>query len=51
MKPSLKIQYKVFQKELYNGIPNVTMQAVLPKRLNLKAYKVSIVQGSRDITE
>jgi hypothetical protein len=34
----------VFQKELYNGIPNVTVWRVLRKRLHLKAYKLSIVQ-------
>jgi hypothetical protein len=33
------------QKELYNGIPNVTVWRVLRKRLHLKAEKVSIVQG------
>jgi hypothetical protein len=33
-----------FQKELYNGIPNVTLWRVLRKRLHLKAYKLPIVQ-------
>jgi hypothetical protein len=37
--------YRVFQKELYNGIPNVTVWRVLRKRLHLKAYKLSTVQG------
>jgi hypothetical protein len=35
-----------FQKELYNGIPNVTVWRVLRKRLHLKAYKLSTVQGA-----
>jgi hypothetical protein len=34
------MQYKVFQKELYNVIPNVTVWRVLRKRLHLKAYIV-----------
>jgi hypothetical protein len=34
----------VFQKELYNGVPNVTVRPVLRKCLDLMAYKVSIVQ-------
>jgi type IV secretory pathway TrbF-like protein len=38
-------QYRVFQKELCSGIPNVTMWTVLQKRLPLKAYKLFIVQG------
>jgi uncharacterized membrane protein len=33
--------YRVFQKEHYNGIPNVTVWRVLRKRLQLKAYKRS----------
>jgi hypothetical protein len=32
---------RVLQKELYNGIPNAI---VLRKRLQLKAYKLSIVR-------
>jgi hypothetical protein len=36
----------MFQKELYNGIPNVTVWRVLRKHLHLKAYKLSIVQGA-----
>jgi hypothetical protein len=32
----------VFQKELYNGIPYVTVWRVLRKRLHLEAYKLSI---------
>jgi hypothetical protein len=39
------IIYRVIQKELYNGIPNVTVWRVLPKRLHLKEYKLSIVHG------
>jgi hypothetical protein len=35
--------YRVFRKELYSGIPNVTMWRVLRKRLHLKAYKLAIV--------
>jgi hypothetical protein len=35
---------RVFKKELYNGIPNVTVWRVLRRRLHLKVYKVSIVQ-------
>jgi hypothetical protein len=37
-----KIMYRVFQKELHNGIPNVTVWQVLRKRLRLK--ELSIVQ-------
>jgi hypothetical protein len=32
-------------KELYNGIPIVTVWRVLRKRLHLKVYKLSIAQG------
>jgi hypothetical protein len=32
-----------FKKELYNGIPNVTVCRVLRKRLHLKAYKLSML--------
>jgi hypothetical protein len=35
--------HKVFRKEFYIGIPNVTMWRVLWKRLHLKTCKVSIV--------
>jgi hypothetical protein len=35
----------MFQKELYNDIPNITVWQVLRKRLHLKAYNLSIVQG------
>jgi hypothetical protein len=35
----------VFKKELNNDIPNVTVWKVLRKHLNLKAYKLSIIQG------
>jgi hypothetical protein len=35
----------VFQKELFNSIPTITAWRVLRKRLHLKAYKLSIVQG------
>jgi hypothetical protein len=35
----------VLQKELYNGITNVAVWRVLRKRLRLKAYKLSIIQG------
>jgi hypothetical protein len=34
----------MFQKELYDGMSNVTVCGAILKRLNLKAYKVSIVQ-------
>jgi hypothetical protein len=37
--------YREFHKELYNGNPNVTVERVLRKRLNLEAHKLSIVQG------
>jgi hypothetical protein len=30
----------MFQEELYNAIPNVTVWRVLRKRLHLKAYKL-----------
>jgi hypothetical protein len=43
---AVSTQYKVFQKELCNGIANVTVRRVLRKRLHLKAYKLSIVQGA-----
>jgi hypothetical protein len=36
---------KLFKKELYNGIPNITVWRLLRRRLYLKAYKLSIVQG------
>jgi hypothetical protein len=35
----------MFRKELYNGIPNVTVWRMLRKHLRIKAYKLSIVQG------
>jgi hypothetical protein len=35
--------YRVFQKELYSRILNVTVWRVLRKRLFLKSYKLSIV--------
>jgi hypothetical protein len=38
-------KYRVFQKKLCSGIPNVTVWWVLQKRLYLKAYKLSIVHG------
>jgi hypothetical protein len=34
--------YSVFQKEIYNDIPNAIMWRVLRKRLHLTAYKLSI---------
>jgi hypothetical protein len=37
--------YRVFKKELYNGILNVTVWRVLRKDLHLQAFKLSIVQG------
>jgi hypothetical protein len=42
-KPDIE-NYTVFEKELCNGIPNVTLWQVLRHRLHLKAYKLSIVQ-------
>jgi hypothetical protein len=30
----------MFQKEIYSGIPNVTVWQMLQKRLHLKAYKL-----------
>jgi hypothetical protein len=36
--------YRLFQKELYNGIPNVTVWAVFRKLLQLETYQLSIVQ-------
>jgi hypothetical protein len=41
--------YKVLQKELCNGIPNVAVWQVLRKRLYWKAYKLSIVQGVQGV--
>jgi hypothetical protein len=35
--------HKVFQKELYNGIPNVSVWRVLRKRLYLKEYKLYMI--------
>jgi hypothetical protein len=35
----------VFQKKLYDDIPSVIVWRVLRKRLHLKVYKLSIVQG------
>jgi hypothetical protein len=40
-----------FQKELYTGIPNVTVWRVLRKRLHLQACKVSIVQGVKHVSD
>jgi hypothetical protein len=37
--------FRVFQKELYNGIPEAPVWRVLRKPLHLKAYKLSTVQG------
>jgi hypothetical protein len=34
--------YKVFRKELYNGIPNFAVWRVLRKSLHLKVYKRSV---------
>jgi hypothetical protein len=36
---------RVFQKEFYSGIPNVSVWGMLRKRLRFKTYKLSIVQG------
>jgi hypothetical protein len=36
----------VLKKELYSGIPNITVWRVLRKRLHLKAYKLSIIHRS-----
>jgi hypothetical protein len=35
--------YRVLQKELNNGIPNVAEWRVLQKHLHFKAYRLSIV--------
>jgi hypothetical protein len=35
----------MFQKELYNDIPNITVWQALQKRLHFKAYNLSVVQG------
>jgi hypothetical protein len=37
--------YRVFIKELSNGVSNATALRVLRKRLDLNAYKLSIIQG------
>jgi hypothetical protein len=39
------ILYRIFQKELYIGILNVTVWRMLRKCLHLKAYKLSNFQG------
>jgi hypothetical protein len=36
--------YRMLQKQLYNGISNITVWRVLRRRLHLEAYKLSIVQ-------
>jgi hypothetical protein len=36
----------VFQRELCNDLPNVTVRRMLRKRLHLKQYKLSIVEGA-----
>jgi hypothetical protein len=41
---STSVKYRVFQKELYNDIPTVTVWLVLRKRLHLEEYKLSIIQ-------
>jgi hypothetical protein len=38
----------MFQKELYNGIPNVTVCTTLRKFFHLKAYKQAIAQVVED---
>jgi hypothetical protein len=43
-RPKFLTIFKVFQKELYNCIPNVSAWRVLRKYLHLKTYKLSIVQ-------
>jgi hypothetical protein len=40
------LKYRVFQKERYNGIPNVTAWRLLRKHLHLTAYKLCIVEGA-----
>jgi hypothetical protein len=42
-------EYTVFQKELYDGISEVTIWRMLRKRLYLKVYKLSIVQDVQDV--
>jgi hypothetical protein len=37
--------YRVFQKYIYNCIPEATVWGMLRKHLHLKKYKLSIVQG------
>jgi hypothetical protein len=39
----------MFQKELYNDIPNITVRQVLRKHLYLKMYKLSIVQHLKPV--
>jgi hypothetical protein len=39
------VVHRVFQKEFYRGIPNVTVWRVLRKRSHLREYKLSIVEG------
>jgi hypothetical protein len=39
---------RVFQKEIYNVIPNITVWWVLWKPLHLMAYRLSIVQDVMD---
>jgi hypothetical protein len=40
------MMYRMFKKELYNGVPNITVWKLLRKRLYLGTYKLSIVQHS-----
>jgi hypothetical protein len=39
---------QAFEKDLYNGIPNITSWQVLQNRLKLKAYKLSIFLHLKD---
>jgi hypothetical protein len=39
MQQELNVKYRVFQKELYKGIPNVTVWLVIWKCLHLKVYE------------
>jgi hypothetical protein len=43
--------YSVSQKELCNGIPNVSVWRVLRKSLHLKAYELSIIQHLEPVTQ
>jgi hypothetical protein len=50
LQPSINCGDPPPPQEFYNGIPNITVWRVLRKRLHLKAYKLSAVEGVEGYT-